>query len=540
MTQSLHGRHRSVSGFVVARGRLVWRESLIWGWFVFGTFAALWAHTAMAIGAFDIGVFDDSLRLLQPIYAARGLAPYLDYGFVYPPGSAWFYGVILGLREPGPVIATNAIIHLLLVAAVAWQVMRLNPGRQRLLGGAALLLFGSIVPVTYPACGVILLPLALLVMVEVMTRGVSASRLAILAGLGFIGTLIRWDWMLFVAILEMIGAAVIWLAARLLSLGVPSGSVIRLKAVRLCWAGLTLLAGVAAAATMMSVYALANGSWTSMYLFVVEVPLSILPFRRLPLPFPSRFNLQWLMNVIAIALIVFAGWCSWRRGREKSFLDYGLEGVALLAPCVALLPYSFGRADFLHFLPLTVILFASCLAAFTLWPSRVVRWPLLIALVIAAVPLTYGTAKFVVSTRGVPQGDIHLKKIHQLTARCTDLFPSDARSLFVGQSSYKRFIVNFPIVYLMRSDLRPATPFISDEPGIQNSCAFGSRIAADLVHAPRPLVLVLDTKPWPPEKNLTRTMKSCGKIEGTIAAMPAIKLGTCRMADRSFQVMVAH
>ena len=86
---------------------------------------------------------------------------------------------------------------------------------------------------------------------------------------------------------------------------------------------------------------------------------------------------------------------------------------------------------------------------------------------------------------------------------------------------------------MIRPDLRPATPFISDEPGVQNSCTLGSRIATDLIRAPRPLILVLDTQPYSPEPNLTRTMTSCGKIEAAIAAMPAVVLGTCQVREHS-------
>src|SRR5262249_29828438 len=97
-----------------------------------------------------------------------------------------------------------------------------------------------------------------------------------------------------------------------------------------------------------------------------------------------------------------------------------------------------------------------------------------------------------------------------------------------------------PILYLMRPDLRPATPFISDNLGVQSSCALGSRVATDLILAPRPLVIVLDTEPWSTESNLSPERTSCGKIEAIMAAMPAVVLGTCRLADRVYRVMVVH
>ena len=81
--------------------------------------------------------FDQSLRLLQVVYAARGLTPYLDYGVIYPPGYAWFYGKLLRLQEPESVIV--AIANLFLVVACAGQLMRLAPDRRQLYGGTVLL-----------------------------------------------------------------------------------------------------------------------------------------------------------------------------------------------------------------------------------------------------------------------------------------------------------------------------------------------------------------------------------------------------------------
>jgi len=183
------------------------------------------------------------------------------------------------------------------------------------------------------------------------------------------------------------------------------------------------------------------------------------------------------------------------------------------------------------------------LTAFTLWPSRAPRWLLLIALGIAAKPILSIAFDEVVSSGGVPQADIHRQKTRKLTAGCTDLFPLDAHSLFLGQVSYDEpFRGTFPVLYLMRPDLRPATPFIFDARAVQNSCTLGSHIAADLIRAPRPLVVVLDTKAFSgPINNPTRTMTSCGKIEAVMATMPAVALGTCRLADDLiYRVMVVR
>jgi glycosyltransferase involved in cell wall biosynthesis len=520
-----------------------WRNALAWCWLALGALAALWSHAAMATSAFGVNFFDESLRLLQVIYAAHGLTPYADYGFLYPPGFAWFYGKLLRLREPESVVAVIAVVNLLLVVACAGQLMRLAPNRRRLLGGTVLLMLGGVIPVASKLSGqepatLILLPIAMLLLVEVMTRGLSTARVAALVGVATIGTLIRWDWILTASVLEAGGAAAVWLAAGMIRLEPGQSAQVRQAAASLWWAALAALAGVSLAVAVLAGHALAIGTWAETRLFVFDLPLLILPYRRLPLPLPLDKNLQWFVDITAMTLIALAALLA--RVKTRAGLVYFLEGGTLLVPCVALLPYTFTRANFFHFLPLSVLLIVTCLTAFTLWRSPAARWALLIALGITATPTLSIALHYVVSTGVVPQADIHLQKTRELTAGCTDLFPTDARSLFVGQVSYERFLANLPVLYLSRPDLRPATPFISDEPGVQNSCALGSRIAADLTRARRPLVVVLDTKPWNPEDNLTRVMTSCGKIEAAIATLPAVELGTCRVHDRIFRVTVVR
>ena len=490
--------------------------------------------------------------MLQAVYAARGLTPYTDYGFVYPPGFAWLYGKLLRLQDPASVITAMDFVRVLLVFVCAGQLMRLARRRRRLLGGALLLIVGGVVPLSSGIFEpVILVAIAMLVMMEIMTRGVSAVRAGMLAAITAMGTLLRWDWMLFAACIEVGGAGVVFLAAPALRLEAGEFMQVRRMAARLLWAAVAALLGIVLADAAVLGYAMAIGSWPETKLFAFGLPVFMLPYRRLPVPMPvDARSLQWLVDVCAMGLISLAALLACispapaDHGRPaKSWAIYVLEWGALLAPCVALLPYTFTRADFFHFIPLTILLMVMIPAAFALWPLRSSVVPLVIALFITSVPCLDLGLKSVLAY-GMPREDLHMAKTRADTIGCTHLFPPNARSLFVGQVSYARYLFNFPVVYLMRPDLRPATPFISDEPGIQNSCRFGAVIASDLVRAPRPLVLVLDSEPWSPEANLTRTMTSCGKIEGAVASMAPVFLGACQMStgssERDFHVMVVR
>jgi hypothetical protein len=106
----------------------------------------LWAHATAATGAFNLAglAFDYPLRLVEVVYAARGLAPYADFGFLYPLGLVWFYGKLLRLQDPGVINAAIILGNLLLVSICAWQVMRLTQGSwRRLFGGTVFLVLGG-------------------------------------------------------------------------------------------------------------------------------------------------------------------------------------------------------------------------------------------------------------------------------------------------------------------------------------------------------------------------------------------------------------
>lgn len=511
---------------------------------IFGALAALLSHVAVATSAFGFNYFDQPLRLLQAVYAARDLTPYADYGFVYLPGYAWFYGKLLRLQEPESAIAAIALVNLLLVVVCAQQLMRLAPSRAWLYGGVVLLILGGAIPIASPIIhdqqALILLAIVVLLLVSVMLRGPSIPRVIILISAAAAATLFRWDWILAVAVLEAGGAAGVWLAMGRMDLKNSQIIEVRQTAARLWVAAVTTLAGVGLAMGVTLGYALATNTWADTRLFVFYLPLLIKSIGTLSLPRGVGWHLQLLVEIIAMMLIALAALLACVNSRARHKFVYLLEGGALLFPCIALLPYAFGSDNFSHFLPLSVLVIMSSLIALTLWPPRAPQWLLVAALGLAASPTLSLAFQRLVHIGGIPQADVHLEETRRATSACTDLFPPDAVSLFLGQISYDGFPSNYPVLYLMRPDLRPATPFISDERGVQSSCAFGSRIAADLKQAPRPLVIVLDTTPWNRKKYLTRGRHSCGKIEAVLATMSGITLGACRLAGRTYQVSVVR
>ena len=300
---------------------------------------------------------------------------------------------------------------------------------------------------------------------------------------------------------------------------------------RLC--GACSASGLILALTITFAHALWNDAVASTIAFVFEIPLMIRPYRTLPAKISA-----FLPSLIALGLLLVAGGKAYWTARQTRSGSAGLGELFVLSSApISLLPYAFGRADYNHFLPLMLMLAGALGIAAIIWKETVSRTLCVLGLLVVAWPLLRPVKNIPLLLAERPVCTKFERVLAQSTDDCISLIPSGTRSLFVGQQSYDRFLVNFPILYLVRPDLRPATRFISDEPGLQTRCDRGEEIAADLARTPRPLILFLDLH-QSDEPNLTRNMQSCGRIERTIQSFPTVDLGTCRLHGHTMRVLL--
>jgi hypothetical protein len=76
---------------------------------------------------------------------------------------------------------------------------------------------------------------------------------------------------------------------------------------------------------------------------------------------------------------------------------------------------------------------------------------------------------------------------------CADLkIERKLKSIFVGNVTYDSFVLNFPLLYLNYLYLKPATKYISDEPGLQNTCSIQNEIISDINEAPKPTIFFIN------------------------------------------------
>ena len=517
------------------------RNVLVLLWLAFAGVLAIWAHLALGLGAFHPNQFDGALFLLQVMYAARGLKPYVDYGFLYPPGPALLFGQVLHLRDVAQVLMAVAVFNAAGVIACVAILMKLAR-RTMIVGGAALVCLGAAVPMACMSLGADPCPITLscLCFLLLMMAIESRSRWVCLAlaAAALVSTLWRWERALAILLVFAVGAAGTCLTA---AAGVARNRRRRLMLAgqRVLWPLLAGLVGVGAGLGIMAAIAVPSRSWAAEKEFVFALPLVILSYRRLPILLlgskliqPVAAGLALLLLAAAVVVAHGRSIMAWRSTGRSA------KAFALLAGPLALLPYSVNRADPVHFLPLTAMLLVSLLAAAAMYGSATSRWLITATLGIVLAPSAGLLAKQAVLQQVPINGGVFTADLKRLTTECSSLIPTDSQSLFVGQKSYKGYVTNIPLLYVAKPDLRPATRFISDEPGVQNTCRYGSRVASELQRAPRPMAVVLDESPWSLEPNLSAKMASCGRIESELASELPAPLGTCTIGARSFEIGV--
>ena len=111
-----------------------------------------------------------------------------------------------------------------------------------------------------------------------------------------------------------------------------------------------------------------------------------------------------------------------------------------------------------------------------------------------------------------------------------------AESIFVGRKSYEKYLWNNASLYLTRPDLKPASSYITEEPGIQNVCKFQNIIVDELNVSPKPMIVTLELHEEKPENKATTNMKSCGLIERYLEYESYRLIGYCRSDNKDYEI----
>ncbi len=255
------------------------------------------------------------------------------------------------------------------------------------------------------------------------------------------------------------------------------------------------------------------------YIFID--PFIIAKYRSLPFvfgrPLFSIYNLYYFLIFIYILFFAYL----FRAKIDSKQIFFYCVGLSLIPP-------TFGRSDVGHFIP---FYFSSFFLIYSL-PSSTEKYfnknsdVILVSLKSLTIAILFC---FLYYEFSAPRLKDTCSRFH---------FESNAKSIFVGNAQYDNFFVNFPFLYLNYIHLKPATKFITDEPGLQNTCLIQDQIIEDINLAPKPTIFFINTSLILDKYN-RNTYKSCRKIEEYIAVNSEL-IGQCRLSDYNLDVRVSR
>lgn len=257
---------------------------------------------------------------------------------------------------------------------------------------------------------------------------------------------------------------------------------------------------------------------TLQYIFVD--PFTIAKYRNLPFVFShalfSLYNLYYLL--IFVYLFIFAFLIYTKFNSKKIF--FFCMGLCLIPPTL-------GRSDVGHFIPF----YCSSFFLFYSLPAFLDNY------------LTKNLDRLVIFIKSISIILIVFfvgmeSRAPVLINTCADLkIERKPKSIFVGNVTYDSFVLNFPLLYLNYLYLKPATKYISDEPGLQNTCSIQNEIISDINKAPKPTIFFIN-KTFITDKNNKNVYSNCGKIEEFLDAHTKI-IGQCNVSEYNLDVRIS-
>ncbi|NTU46252.1 hypothetical protein HGA88_01360 [Candidatus Roizmanbacteria bacterium] len=489
-------------------------EFIFFAW-SFLTFLYVWLSAFRL--KFTVDIFDHSLRLVTGLYAAKGFIPYKDFGFVYPPG-------LLMLSELFHLnFSSRYRIFALLFLCIALPLLYFFYKKTKSFFHTALFIFILMCNVSIAADPFQMILFFALATVSFYYFKLPDIRyLLFIFFLNFSLFLLRWEWPLFFLAISLVYGVLQGILRK------PLRSVVLFIG--------TLVGSLVASFGSLLVYlALHHIALSDALYWIFVVPLKIMPYRRLPLPslgihMPHPFGTEYVVYfLIALFLLLCATFIVSAYPKLKSAKWHLC--FLLLFPLTTL-PYSMGRADFPHALPLLFSLFLAVI----LYSSEYKKLYPVLVLFALYICFQFPVTNLVNSVPDTP----YYGALNEVNKNCNAVALANAyQSLFVGRTDYSNYNINHAMLYLINPAIKPATRYISDEPGLQNNCEDGNVIASDLHHAKKPMLAYLEyERENYKEPNKSSSMKSCKKIENWLQTNLYTVAGYCTQAGKKYEVRV--
>lgn len=463
---------------------------------------------------FRLDIFDTSLRLISGLYSYYGFRPYTDFGFVYPPGLL----LLQSLSHVTYAARFQLFSIIFLVVSCLLISLFFYKSRSLFLSAIIVLILGlSNIIQADPFIEIFWISF-IVISYLYLKLGKPKYRLFVFLCATAAG-LFRWERTFALLLLMTLFFPVIKFFYNRYSL--KSLAYIT---------SFSLIAGILI--TLLFV-AVKGSNLLDAFYFIVVVPIKILPYRQLPIPsinlvFQSVFDQVHVLYVGVVFYALFAF------SQIPHVLHKDKKGVILFLLLVpfSVLPYATGRADYIHALPFLFTL----LLSLTLYADYLNRIPVSLVLFLVYMISLFQVLSYTPYSLTESQPTF-IERLDSSLIGCRQaLMGKSYNSVFVGRTDYNRYYYNHAMLYLIDPSKKPATRYISDEPGLQNSCYDGMKISHDLNQAEKPMVAFLETEPQPTERNKSSSMVSCGMIENWLEQNSFISLGSCHHEGKLFAV----
>ena len=506
---------------------------------IFGLFIFAWEIYLYVIGSFRIGFFDYALGILSQKYVNLGFVPYRDFAGVYPPGRFLLVGKLFYSDVWVNVRFLIATLCLSLMAVLYYLLFVPNRRDTDYLNTAVFFLLHAVIFRIFHS-GLELMFYPYVIVYGLMVFYVCCYKdyvvLFIASFVVFIGVWVRWDWPLFYC-LGLGGMVLVAFGLRFV-VGNRKRELSQITR-DLLVAGVFLGTGYLLGAGSLYLYLRHLGVWERAFEFFVVIPSYLTrTYRNLPLPWPTLFiNTKSLIYVNVCFMALFAWWIYRKLFAAKISSGDFVRGFSLvLVTCplvVVLAPYALGRSDWWHFVPMWYAIGL----AWIVFEKRVfqLKYPEKLVILLAFLPLVGWY--FSDPLMYLVQADFGEREIEEQIKDCrSKTYGFGPESIFVGRVTYERFLYNNAALYFVYPEVRPATAFITEEPGIQSSCKYGEMVVEDLKRAPRPMLTFLEegTHGW--DNEMVRTMSSCGKIESYLFGNEYVGAGKCISYGHSYEI----
>lgn len=487
------------------------------GIFIYSVYLFISRLLSYAYSNFDITFYDGMYRLLPHFFIRQGLIPYKQFEFGYGPGLF----ILIGNIFPFVSIAQrNMVLAAVTCAFIFFGIfllVRMNKTIWKaILPVSAFLILQSVLfeylSWSDPISLVLVADLFILILFALTSKKESKLSNIGVVIIAFLLVFLRWDWILGISALFILGFRYTWRVTKYIVLGVLAG---------IMSLGMYLY-GIGALREAMDSMVFSQLTLNAAYRRIQFSQLSQIP------------EVFGMVGSIVLAIAGFGCVLYFLPKFRSMWKDERGVLINIIVCCVAFLPYSLSRMDQTHIVPLLYSIGLACILLYIL----ITHWSIIVVFLILLYPVS---TRLITDMPLIPPNTNGVSQfIEASIADCKSALPDTATyaSLFVGRLNYDKTITSNAMLYFINSTIPPATAYFLDVPGRQTSCEGGDKIVSQLKASPKPMLTFIDMQNYDVDTASVSELKSCGNIESYLTSARYKTIGVCRAFEHQFLIRI--